>query len=752
MLKSLRAALALAAAAGLLATPASALRHGAARPAAAQAPAAALAPGQWAQARSDIAADPDMLFGALPNGMRYAIKRQAMPAGQAALRLWVGAGSLDERDSQQGLAHFLEHMAFNGSKAVKEGEMVKILERLGLAFGPDTNAATGFEETVYKLDLPRASPDAVDTSLMLMRETAGNLTIAQDSVDRERGVVLSEERARDTPGFRILKSRLAFYMAGQRLPTRLPIGKVAVLRSASAGLIRDFYEAHYRPEHTVLVAVGDFDPRAIEAQIRARFSDWRASAPAQPEPPAGPVRPRGEAAKLVIEPGAPFSLQVAWVGPPDLSPDSRAKQRRDFVDQLGLAVLNRRFSALSRSAAPPFISASAGKYDQTRTARITQVSVVADADHWRQALAAVDLEQRRAARFGVRQDELDREVVEVRARLLAAVEGAQTRRPADIADAVVGTLADNDVATSPAQDLALFEEIVKGLTAREASAALARSFSGSGPLVFASSPKPIAGGEATLRAALDAARRSPVTPPAAALHLAWPYQSFGPPGRIVERRQVGDLGVTFVRFANGVRLTVKPTGFREKEVLVRVSLGRGMQDLSGERQTATWAFNAFVEGGLGKISIEDMDRVLADKLYGARLSAGDDAFVLSGGTRTSDLPTQLQVLAAYVADPGWRREAFRRLQASGATVHAQYEATDSGLLARDLPGILHGGDGRWTFPTREEIAEARPEDLQAALSPVLAGGSIEVVIVGDVAVEAAIDQGRFGRGARRPSW
>jgi len=284
MIRISRTGATLAAAAALLLAPASAIR---AQPAPAAPPAAA-----WPQATSDLKADPDTRFGALPNGMRYAIRRQTIPAGQGALRLWIGAGALEESDAQQGLAHFLEHMAFNGSKGVKEGDMIRILERLGLAFGPDTNASTGFDETIYKLDLPRTNAETLDTSLMLLRETASELTIAPQSADRERGVVLSEERARDTPDYRIVKQRLAFLLKDQRLPERMPIGKVEVLKTAPASLIADFYRAYYRPEHAVLVAVGDFDPDQMEAKIRVRFGDWRAPAPAGAYPDLGAVRQR----------------------------------------------------------------------------------------------------------------------------------------------------------------------------------------------------------------------------------------------------------------------------------------------------------------------------------------------------------------------------------------------------------------------------------------------------------------------------
>ena len=174
--------------------------------------------------------------------MRYAIMHNATPPGQVSMRLRFDVGSLMERDDQQGLAHFLEHMAFNGSTNVPtRGEMVKDLERLGLAFGADTNAQTGFDSTVYKFDLPKSDDQTVDTSLMLLREIAGNLTLDQGAMDQERGVILSEERLRDTPGYRITKQRFGFMMAGQRPPERFPIGLVPVIQNAKVDLIADIY-------------------------------------------------------------------------------------------------------------------------------------------------------------------------------------------------------------------------------------------------------------------------------------------------------------------------------------------------------------------------------------------------------------------------------------------------------------------------------------------------------------------------------
>ncbi|MDB5494497.1 MAG: peptidase family [Phenylobacterium sp.] len=745
MTRPLRASLALAATFSILAISAASalplphLPHlpGVGGPAAAQAP--KLKPGEWPQARSDVKVDPDTRFGALPNGMRYAIRRQAIPPGQAAIRLWIGAGSLMETDPQQGLAHFLEHMAFKGSKDVPENEMIKILQRQGLAFGADTNASTDFSQTIYKLDLPHTDTATVDTSLMLMRETASNLTLAQTAMDHERGVVLSEERTRDTPSYRIYKSRLDFLLPGQRLPTRYAIGQVDVLKTAPVSRIADFYHRYYRPDRAVLVVVGDFDPVAMEAKVKARFSDWTAVGPTGADPDLGQVKPRGTEARLVIEPGAPLSMQLMWVRPPDLSADTLAKRRRELARMLGFQVMNRRFGAIARSPQPPLLNAAAFKSDQEHSAEVTMVYASAEPDRWRTALQSIEQETRRAAQYGVRQDELDREIVEIRALLRARAAGAATRRQSELAEEIAGSLPDQEVVTSPAQDLALFEDAVKGMKAGDVSAALRDMFKGSGPLLFMASPKPVEGGDQTVLAALTASQNVAVTPPAAPAEVAWPYESFGPAGKVAETKDVTDLDTTFVRFENGVRLTVKPTKFRDDEVLVRVNIGHGLQDLPKDRQSLSWAAGALTEGGLKKISSEDLERVLAAKMFDAQFGIVEDAFVLSGSTRRDDLPTEMQVLAAYASEPGWRPQGFDRIRNASKTLQDQYESTDSGVVSRDLPGLLHAGDRRWTFPSREEISGAKLADLQAQVAPHLANDPIEVVVVGDISVEKATE-------------
>jgi zinc protease len=749
MIKLARAAL--IALIGLIASPAFASNATAAFPA--PTPAHSLAPGQWPQAKSDLKADPAIRFGALPNGMRYAIMKNATPPGQVSMRLRFDVGSLMERDDQQGLAHFLEHMAFNGSKDVPTRyEMIKDLERLGLAFGADTNAGTGFDATTYKFDLPKSDDASVDTALMLLREIASNLTLSQAAMDQERSVILSEERLRDSPDYRTIKALYGFTMEGQRPPDRFPIGQVPVIKTANRDLIADIYQKYYRPERATLVVVGDIDPAAIEAKIKARFGDWRGRGAGGADPDLGAVQTRASDFLLHVDAGAPTLLDLCWTSPPDLAPDTLAKRRRNLIELLGMDVLNRRLADLARAENPPFISAVAARGDSLRAEELTRVSVRADPQRWKEALAATETEVRRAAQYGVRTDELAREIAEREAALKQAVSGASTRRTPAMADEIAGTLSEEVVETSPADDLAVFESVTKTLTADEVSAALKAAFQGSGPLVFMSSPQPIDGGQAALEAAFEADDVHPVSAPSAPRKVDWPYSSFGAPGRVAARSEAKDLGVVFVRFANGVRLTLKATRFRQDQVLVKVRFGGGLAGLPPDRQAITWAGGAFMEGGLRQISAKDRDLALTGVIYGASFGAEADAFDLGGATRPSDLAAQLQLLAAYVVDPGWRPEALARWKAAYATTLDQLDSTDSSVLGRDLAGLLHSGDRRWTFPSKDDIGAATPETLRAALDPGLRSSPLEVVIVGDVDVDKTIDlvARTFGALPRRP--
>jgi len=708
---------------------------------AAASPASTLRPSRtaWAQTTSDVTPDPAVRFGVLPNGMRYAIMRNATPPGQASLRLRVDAGSLMEADDQLGLAHFMEHMAFNGTANVPEGDLLPILERLGLAFGPDTNAFTSFDQTVYQLDLPHTDDETVDTALMIMRDMVGDATLAADAIDRERGIVLSEERTRASPGLRAALANFDFLMRGQLVPRRFPIGDPSILSSAPQERFAAFYNAYYRPERTALIVVGDFDVEAMEAKVRAEFSDWNNAHPNGAEPDLGSVSARTPEAFIFSEPGAQSMVELAWTAPPDRNADSQDVRRRDVIESLGFAVFNRRLQRLAREENPPLISGSGSR--ATLFDSQDQVSLTASyrPGEWARALSTLEQERRRLLEFGITAEELNREITEYRTAYETYVAGAGTRRTPALADAIAGSVHDQAVFSSPAEDLAQFEAAIEGLTPESVMVALRTALQGDGPLVFVSSPSAIEGGSEAVMAALAEAQSAAISAGARVETQGWPYTDFGPAGQIAERSVIEDIGVTTIRFANGVRLSVKPTEFRQDQVLVSVDFAGGRLALPHDRVLPTWAASsALIEGGLGQLSREDMEAVLASEAISTSFGLSDGEWTLSGATRPEDLQIQLQALAAYATDPAFRPQAFERVRTAYGAALPQLTATPSGALGLRAGELLHGGDPRWAFPSADQIATADPAELESLVRPVLTSAPIDIVIVGDIEAETAI--------------
>lgn len=695
--------------------------------------------GAWAQTGSDIPADPAVQFGTLPNGMRYAIMKNATPSGQASLRLRIGSGSLHETDEQQGLAHFLEHMAFKGSTHVPEGEMVKILQRKGLAFGPDTNAATGFAETVYQLDLPKTDADTVQTGLMLMREVASELTLSESAMNSERGVILAEERDRDTPQYRASTALFGQIWEGQLAARRLPLGKTDVIRNAPVSQIRDFYQANYRPERTTLIVVGDIAPAEIETQITARFADWKAAVPARPQPDLGMVGSRKLAVKAVETPGSAPQMHMNWARPYDTRPATAAREREQLVKLLALSVFNRRLGEAVNRQNPPFLSATAAyTSNQSRSSETTSITATFNPGGERGALAALEKEQRQLVLHGVTRQEMARESSLFRTFFENLKAGASTRQTPDLAATLIGCVNNDDVCTSPERDLARVDEIVGALTVEEVNSAIRDLFSGSGPLVLVASPSLGATAEADLTAEYTRSQAAPVAAPVEEAEKPWPYASFGAPGEAVERQEISEYGVTFVRFANGVRLSVMPTRHQASQILVSVRIGDGKLSFPKDSPVNGWSSPVLVNGGLKALTAQEVDKILVSKQANITVSLDEDSLRLGGATRSQDLDVQLQLLTAYITDPAYRAEDFERARDQMQSVLTQVEATANGVWSRDLAGLLHRDDKRWRNPTREVLATARADDVKATFDPLLTKGAIEIAIVGAVTVEDAI--------------
>jgi len=693
----------------------------------------------WAQATSDIPADSNVRFGTLPNGMQYAVLRNATPPGQASLRMRIDAGSLMEDEDQLGLAHFMEHMAFNGTTNIPENELLRILERLGLAFGADTNAATGFDQTFYQLELPRTNDETVDAALRIMREQVSEALMDAAAVDAERGVIEGEERTRNTPGLRSAKAQLALLAPGQRLSNRFPIGDLNIIRTAPRQRFVDFYNAYYRPNRATFIAVGDFDVDVMEAKIRAAFESWQPKGAEGPEPDLGKIVQRGPQTSILVEPGIQSSIQLNWVRDPDLDPDTVAERRSNLVRNLGLAVLNRRLGEISRQENAPFIGAGAASSNIVDSLEIGGINANFNPGGWKRALETIEQEQRKLVQYGATDAELQREITDTRTALENAANAAATRTTPGLVNRLLTAANDRSVFTTPATNLALFNQAVDGLTAAQVNSVLPPVFEGQGPVILVISPIDIEGGADAVTAALAASRQVPVAAPAARAQLDWPYANFGTPTAPTGRTELAAVGATVVRFPNGVRLTVKPTNFRDEQILVSIRTGIGELSLPTDRSTPlALAGFVFQPGGLGKLTADEINRVLSGRIYSVGFAADGDAWQLSGATRPQDLNLQMQVLAAYLTDPGLRPAPFQQIQALFPQIIAQQMATPGGAFALQSGGLLASGDKRESLPTAEEVASWTIDELRNGVISGLASGPIDVTVVGDVTVDDAV--------------
>ena len=375
-----------------------------AQPSAAQAPRA----NGWGVALTDIQPDPSIIYGTLPNGMKYAIRRNGFPKGTASVRLRFEFGSIGEDEDERGLAHFIEHMAFNGSTNVPEGEMVRILERQGLKFGPDNNAQTGFDQTLYMLDLPKVEDEQVDTALMLMREVASEIAFDPAAVERERGVILGERRVRNTFQLAQVMDSIAFQIPDTPYPRRLPIGTEPVLRGAPAERLKALYRRYYRPENATLVFVGDADPKRIEAKIRDRFASWTPAGGERVPLPRGKVDlKRGPAFDTFVHQSVATTISITAYRPWREPVDTLAERRLATVRGIARTAFNRRLQRLITAPDSPLLSASLIDNDIEDAALGVSFGLVAKDGAWKEALTIAEQELRRAVTHGFTAAELE---------------------------------------------------------------------------------------------------------------------------------------------------------------------------------------------------------------------------------------------------------------------------------------------------------------------------------------------------------
>ncbi len=691
-------------------------------------------PARWAHESSDIKPDPAVRFGTLPNGMRYALRKNQLPPGAVSIRFSFDFGSLEEAENEKGLAHFIEHMAFNGSKNVREGEMVKILERLGLAFGADTNAQTSQEFTTYMLELPNASDGLVDESLFLLRELASELIFDAAAIDRERGVVLSEWRRGDNFQRRRNEQQLEFLVPGAYAVDRMPIGDPKVLETATRETMVSLYERYYRPERATLIIVGDFDVDAVERKIADKFGDWLGKGEAGGEPDLSyALKERASGASVFVHKDGGNSISVYSLMPYEEQTDTGAQRRADNLLMFGIGAFSRRLAPIANQEDPPFRSASPSTGNILKVAEIAGGSVSVTPESWKPGLQRLEQEWRRALLHGFTQDEVERQVEALRTSQKNQAERENTRSTGALIGGLLSSAQNDTVFATPSSGLARFETWAGDVTPEAVNEAFRKWMPMKEPLLFfMSSTVERPGVEAEIVAAWKDSGKVEVSPPEAHGNIPFAYTNFGKPGKIAKDERLADIDTRLIVFDNNVRLNIKKTDFVRNSVQVSLRVGHGSLDFPEEPFGLQQLMGAFASGGLEKHSIDDLRAILQGKTASVRFNSTATSFGGTYGTTPEDLELQLQVIAAYMTHPAYRSEAERRWRESVVLSWPRQDANAQAVWSSKGMRALFSGDRRFGDDPDDGYAWRSLVELQHYLTPILQHGAIEIGVVGDI--------------------
>jgi zinc protease len=610
--------------------------------------------------------DPAIRTGTLPNGLKYFIRRNARPEKRVSLRLAVKSGSLEEADDQQGLAHLVEHMAFNGSAHFKPGELVSYFERLGARLGPHVNAYTSFDETVYMLDLPTDQGDAVARGLTALSDFAGGLSLDTAEIDKERGVVIEEWRGGLGAGSRVRDKQIPVIFYNSRYAERLPIGKPDIIRSAPAARLRAYYDTWYRPERQAVVVVGDIDPRAIEDAIKATFGPLRDRAAAAPVPDSSVTLKHPLLVSVVTD--TELTRSSVQILRKRAKPDSQrvADYRRSLVERLVQMMLDDRFGEISRKADARFLGASAGT--DSISPQVDSFVLAARAQDGKidDAVSSLAIETRRTREFGFNASELDR----AKKSLTAAYEQTYNERDKSESGSFAEELLSLFLVAEPAPGIEyeyrLVRQMLPTITIDEVSAAARGLMSDDGSVVLATSPQKEglqAPTEAALRAALGSADTVAVTPWSDAPATRPLVENKPRPATVTSRREIPEIGVTIVRLSNGIEAWLKPTTFKNDQILFSLTSPGGASLARPDAFEEAILASSYVRvSGLQGLKARDLEKMLAGKIASAAPSISLSSHGISGSAAPADLETGLQLLYQDFVAPGDDPEQFEILK------------------------------------------------------------------------------------------
>jgi zinc protease len=605
-------------------------------------------------AKQKVPLDPKVRIGKLKNGMTYYIMKNTEPKNRAELRLALKVGSVLETDAQQGLAHFMEHMNFNGTTNFPKNELVNFLQKTGVRFGADLNAQTGFDDTIYMLPIPTDSAGLLDKGLQVLEDWAHGALLDPTEIEKERGVVLEESRMGRGAQQRMRDKYFKMILNNSRYAERLPIGKDSILKSFKPETIRAFYKDWYRPDLMAVIAVGDFDVDKVEASIKQKFGSIPAVA--KPKKRIEYTIPLDGATRVAIvtDPEYPQNVIQLIYKQPSTKEKTLLDIRNNIGQELYNAMIGQRMQELTQNANPPFLYGGSqygdflGNLDS-----YTSFALAKDAASMETALSALLEENARVQKFGFTQPELDR----VKKDLLNGLEKNYKERDKTKSASHVQRFLGHFLHEKPFMGIEAYFDLVQkhidGVTLSEVNALAKKYITDKNRAVVVMGPeesKDVMITEARIRALLAESGKNVVAYVDDVLDA--PLLKAEPKsGKVVSEKRFDKLGMTELTLSNGVRVMLKPTDFKNDEILIKATGKGGYSLFKGERETGMFASYLVESGGVGPYNQTQLQKFLAGKTANAGPFVGELTEGVSGSASPKDLETTLQLIYALFTAP-----------------------------------------------------------------------------------------------------
>jgi len=688
--------------------------------------------GQWQMGetiKGKIPMDDNLRYGVLPNGMTYYVRKNSKPENFAELRLAVNAGSILEDDSQQGLAHFVEHMAFNGTKNFPKQKLIDFLEGEGVKFGAHLNAYTSFDETVYMLRVPTNKAEAFDKGLLIMEDWASNVTMETVEIEKERGVVIEEWRTRLGAGERMRQKYFPIMFKGSHYANRLPIGKREILEEFQPNVLRKFYSDWYRPDLMAIIAVGDFDPEAVEAKIKRSFGEI-------------PAKDFTKERKYFEVPDHKETLIATAVDKEATSnliqliykhPKGNIDKVTDFRERLQYRLFNGmisdRLNELRERENPPFIGAGSYYSGITRTKDSYTCYARVDNGKWLDGLKALVQENQRVLQHGFVKTELERRKDEMLTQIRKQYNERDKTPSRSLASEYIRHYLSKEPVPGIEKELDLYENLLPTISLSEVNG-LAKEWITEENLVILAigvedknAPMPA---DEVIEEAYKSALTEQVKPYEDKVVTAplMPNKPAKNAAKVLEENKTEEFGITEWYLSNGVRIVLKPTEFKNDEILMQATSSGGASLYNdNQHMSAFYSSQVVANSGLGEFDKILLEKYLSDKVASVTPYVGLYEEGMRGSCAPNDLETMLQMTHMYFKSPRKDEKAFKSMIARNKARYKNLLARPEYYFFDEAQKVMSQNHPRSGFPTEEKLNQIDYENAHRFYSERFADGA-----------------------------